>query len=193
MSVIVQLCPWPHVSFITVLPHTVFHVTHLRLVSRLVLCKFRDSKLKLYFSVVRPVVTYACETSILKETVTNRLMVFERKILRKIFGPTYGSGSWRIKTNQELDKIIKHKNIINFTRAQRLGRYGHIEAMQETRMVKVIHSWKPISKRPTGRPKIRWEDNVKIDVQKLKVPNWKTFVQDGRRWKEVVEKAKTLH
>jgi len=57
-------------------------------------------------------------------------------------------------------------------------------------MVKAIHAWKPISKRPMGRPKIRWENDVK-DIQRLKVPNWKTFVQD--RWKEVVEKAKTLH
>jgi len=112
--------------------------------------------------------------------------------LRKIFGPTYENGSWRIKTKQELDKIIKHKNIINFARAQRLGWYGHIERMQETRMVKAIHSWKPISKKPSGRPKIRSEDDVKKDIQRLKVPNWKTFVQD-RRWKEVVEKAKTLH
>jgi len=47
-------------------------------------------------------------------------MVFERKILRKIFGPTYENGSWRIKTNRELDKLIKQKNIINFARAQRL-------------------------------------------------------------------------
>ena len=120
-------------------------------------------------------------------------MVFDRKILRKIFGPTYENGFWRIKTNQELDKIIKQKNIINFTRAQRLGWHGHIDRTQETRMVKAIHSWKPISKRPTGRPKIRWEDDAKKDIQKLKVPNWKTFVQDRRRWKEVVEKVKILH
>jgi len=98
-----------------------------------------------------------------------------------------------MKTNQELDKIIKHKNTIIFARAQRLGLYGHIERMQETRMVKAIHSWKPISQRPTGTPKIRWEDDVKKDIQKLKVPNWKTFVQDRRRWKEVVKKDKTLH
>ena len=92
-----------------------------------------------------------------------------------------------------MNKIIKHKNIINFARAQRLGWYGHIERMQETRMVKAKHFWKPISKRPTGRPKICWEDDVKKDIQRLKVPNSKTFVQDRRRWKEVVEKAKTLH
>jgi hypothetical protein len=48
------------------------------------------AKLKLYFSTVRPIVTYACETWTLKETITHRLMVFERKILRKLFGPTYG-------------------------------------------------------------------------------------------------------
>jgi hypothetical protein len=119
-------------------------------------------------------------------------MVFERKVLRKIFGPTNENGIWGIKTNQELDKIIKHKNIINFIRAQRLGWLGHIERMQETRMIKAIYSWKPISRRPIGRPKIRWEDDVKKDIQKLKVPNWKTLVQDRRRWKELVERDKTL-
>ena len=62
-----------------------------------------------------------------------------------------------------------------------------------TRMVKAIYSWKPISRRPIGRQKICWEDDVRKDIQKLKVPNWKTLVQDRRRWKEVVEKAKTLH
>jgi hypothetical protein len=61
------------------------------------------------FNWIRPIVTYACETWILKETIIHRLMVFEIKILRKIFGPTYKNGSWRIKTNQELDKIIKYK------------------------------------------------------------------------------------
>jgi len=48
-------------------------------------------------------------------------MVSERKVLRKIFGPTNENGIWRIKTNQYLDKTIKHKDIINFIRAKRLG------------------------------------------------------------------------
>jgi hypothetical protein len=43
-----------------------------------------------------------------------------------------------------------------------------------------------------GIPKARWEDDVRKDIQKLKVPNWKTLVQDGRRWKKLVEKAKNL-
>jgi hypothetical protein len=103
-----------------------------------------------------------------KEAITHGLMVFERKVLRKIFGPTYENGTWRIKTNQELDKIIKHKNTTNFARAQRLGWVGHIERMQETKMFKAIHSWIPISKRPTGKPKTRWEDDAKKDILKLK-------------------------
>jgi len=92
-----------------------------------------------------------------------------------------------------LDKIIKHKDIMNFIRAQRLGWLGHIERMQETRMVKAVYSWKPIPKSPIGRPTTRREDDVRKDIQKSKVPNWKTLVQDRRRWKELFEKAKTLH
>jgi len=63
--------------------------------------------MKLYWSIIRPIVTYACETWVLKETTENKLMVFERKVLRKIFGPTKErDGTWQIKTNDELDKLM---------------------------------------------------------------------------------------
>jgi hypothetical protein len=65
-----------------------------------------------------------------------------------------------LKTNQGLDEIIKLKNIMNSIRAQRLSWLGHIERMQGTRMVKAIYCWKPISRRPIGRPKTRWVDDV---------------------------------
>jgi hypothetical protein len=62
----------------------------------------KRSKLKLYWSVIRPVVTYACETWVLKENVIQKLMIFERKVLSKIFGSTkQQNGLWRIKTNEE--------------------------------------------------------------------------------------------
>jgi hypothetical protein len=54
-------------------------------------------------------VTYASETWVLKETVIQKLLVFERKILRRIFGSTKENQIWRVKTNEELDKLIKHK------------------------------------------------------------------------------------
>jgi len=59
-------------------------------------------------------------------------------------------------------------------------------------MVKAIYSWKPISRRPIRRPKKRWVDDVRKDIQKLKLPNWKTLDQDRGRWGKLVEKAKTL-
>ena len=49
------------------------------------------------------------------------LLVFERKILRKIFGPTKENQIWRVKTNEELDKLMKHTNIFNYIKAQRLS------------------------------------------------------------------------
>jgi len=67
---------------------------------------------------IAPLVAYACEKWTWKETIINRLMVFERKILRKIFSPNYENGSWRIKTNQEQDKLIKYKDVMYFAKAQ---------------------------------------------------------------------------
>jgi len=56
-------------------------------------------------------VTHASETWVLKETTIQKLLVFERKISRRMLGPTKENQIWRIKTNEELDKLIKHKNI----------------------------------------------------------------------------------
>jgi len=61
---------------------------------------YKKLKMKLYWSITRPVVTYGCEMWVLKETLKNKLMVFERKVLRKIFGPTKErDGTCSIKTN----------------------------------------------------------------------------------------------
>jgi hypothetical protein len=67
-----------------------------------------QSKLKLYRTVIRPIVTYASEIWVMKETIIQKLSVFERKILRRIFGSTKENQIWRVKTNEELDKLIKH-------------------------------------------------------------------------------------
>jgi hypothetical protein len=114
------------------------------------------------------------------------LVVFFAHFFSRITGDTV----YRLR--EELDEIMKRKNIINFIRTQRLSWLGHIERMQGTRMLKAIYCWKPMSRRPIGRPKTRWVNDVRKDVQKLKVPIWKTLVQDRGRWRELVEKAKTL-
>jgi hypothetical protein len=59
-------------------------------------------------------------------------MVFERKVLGKMFGPTRErDGTWRIKANDELDKLVRHKNIINHIKAQILIWVGHLHRMPE--------------------------------------------------------------
>jgi len=153
----------------------------------------KHSKLKLYRTVIRPIVTYASETWVLKETIIQKLLVFEKKILRRIFGLTKENQIRRVKTNEELDKLIKHKNIINYIKAQRLSWFGHVQRMPDTRTVKKIFNWKPLSKRSQGRPKYRWEDNIKQDICQLKIQNWIACVQDRGKWKEVVEKVKTFN
>jgi hypothetical protein len=121
----------------------------------------------LYWSIIRPVVIYACETWVLKETIKNKAMIFERKVLKKIFGPTKErDGTWRIKTNDELDKLIRHKNIINHIKAQRLRRFGHLHRMPEERIVQKVYKWKPMLIRPQGRPRNRWEDDIRNDMKK---------------------------
>ena len=92
--------------------------------------------------------------------VIQKLLDFKRKILRGIFGPTKENQTWRIKNNEELDKLIKHENIVKYIKAQRLSWFGHIQRMLETRAAKKILKWNPLATRPRGRPKYRWEDNI---------------------------------
>ena len=121
-------------------------------------------------------------------------MIFERKIMRKILGPTRTEdGYWRIKTNQEISDTLKGQNIIGFIKKQRLKWLGHVERMTEDNNVKKIKRWKPMSKRPKGRPKLRWEDDVSEDIKGMNLQNWRNLAQDRERWKKVVEQAKTLN
>jgi len=76
--------------------------------------------------------------------------------MRKIFGPTRtNDGYWRIKTNQEINVILKEKTIIGFIKKQRLNWLGHVECMAEDNIVQKIKRWKPMSKRPIRIPKTR--------------------------------------
>jgi hypothetical protein len=120
--------------------------------------------------------------------------MFERKIMRKINGPTRtADGYWRIKTNQELNDTLKGQNIIGFIKKQRLSWLGHIERMTDENTVQKIKKWKPMSKQPIRRPNTRWEDDMLGDIRRLNVNNWKKVAQDRDRWKEIDERARTLH
>ena len=70
---------------------------------------------------------------------------------------------------------------------------GHVEDMAEDNNVQKIKRWKPMSKRPIGRPKKRWEDDVLEDIKSMDVRNWKKVLQNGDSWKKVAEQARTLY
>jgi len=78
--------------------------------------------------------------------------------------------------------------MINYVKAQILSWFGYINRMPETSTVKRIHKWKPF----TGRPKSRWEDDVRNDLKKMKLMKWAEQVQDRLKWSDIVEKAKVL-
>jgi hypothetical protein len=64
--------------------------------------------------------------------------------------------------------------------------------MPETSIVKKIYKWKPFIRKSVGRPKSRWEDDVRNDLKKMKLIKWAGQVQDRLKWKDTVQKAKTL-
>jgi hypothetical protein len=125
-------------------------------------------------------------------TEQNRVRFFERRVLRKIYGPTLDKdGTWGIKTNEELENLIKKKNIVRFIISQRLRWVAHVIRMDTTRTVKKLTEWEPCSSRHVGRPRLRWLDQVEEDLKKMKVRNWREKCKDRRLWNEILKQAKT--
>jgi len=89
----------------------------------------RSSKLQIYRTSVRPVVTCGSELWTLTVEEEIALAVFERKILRKIYGPVKENKLWRIRRNDELEAVIKGENIVRFIKYQRIRWFGHKERM----------------------------------------------------------------
>jgi hypothetical protein len=98
----------------------------------------RNNKLKLHLTLIRTIVTYGAKTWARTESELQKLLIFERKILRKIYGPVEDQDTWRIRTNSELDTLTGGVNIVRYIKAQRLRWFGHIQRMEHDRMVKKL-------------------------------------------------------
>ena len=147
----------------------------------------KKSKIKLYKALIRPAAVYGFECWVLSENIKHKLLVFERRILRRIFGPTQkADGEWRLKTNEELENAIRYENIVRHIKSKRLSWLGHVE-----RMPKTIYKCKPYATRPRGRPRLRWEDDVGNDLRTMGVKNWKQRAQERKQWKKIIEQDKT--
>jgi hypothetical protein len=93
-------------------------------------------------------------------------------------------GTWRIRNNEEIVLLIKHADIVRYIKA-------HILRMDKQRTVKRITEWRPIAVRRIGRPRLRWEDDVRADLEKMRIQNWSKMARDREVWKRIVEHAKT--
>ncbi|KAJ4438956.1 hypothetical protein ANN_14910 [Periplaneta americana] len=109
---------------------------------------------------------YGCETWTLTLREKQRLRVFENKVLRKIFGAKRDevTGEWRKLHNAELHALHSSPDIIRTIKSRRLRWAGHVARMGEPRNAYRVLVGRPEGKRPLGRPRRRWEDNIKMDL-----------------------------
>jgi hypothetical protein len=96
----------------------------------------RNTKVRMYRTIIRPVVTYGSETWCPTANDERSLRTRERKVLRKIYGPVYDNGIWRIRTNKELMALYQELDIVTEIKKARLRWVAHVERMSEDRVIK---------------------------------------------------------
>jgi hypothetical protein len=95
------------------------------------------------------------------------LLVFERKIFRRIYGPKHENGEWKSGTNRELEEMNKGENIVKWIKGQRIIWLGHLEKMEEDRMPKKIFTQELEGTRQRGIPRKGWKEEEERDLQVL--------------------------
>ena len=95
--------------------------------------------------------------------------MFENSVLRRMFGPRRYevTREWRRLYNEELNSLYSSSNIVRMIKSRRLRWAGHAARMGERRVVYRVLVGKPERKRPLKRPRRRWEDNIKKDLQEI--------------------------
>jgi hypothetical protein len=129
----------------------------------------KSIKIRIYNTIILPVVLYGCETWSLTLREEHKLRVFENRLLRKIFGPRRDevTGDWRELHNEKFHNLYSSPNTIKMIKSRRMRWAGHVARMGETRNEYRILVEKPEGKRPLKRPRRRWVDNIKMDVREI--------------------------
>jgi hypothetical protein len=156
----------------------------------------KNVKVRIYKTIILPVVLYGCETWSLTVRVEHELRVFENRILRRIFGPKRDrvTGGWRKLHNEELHNLYSSQSIIRITKSRRMRWAGHAAGMGEKRNVSRLLVGNLEGKRPLGRLRRRWIDNIKMDLLQigLNVVDWIGLAQDRYTWKALVNVVMNL-
>jgi hypothetical protein len=146
----------------------------------------KNLKIRIYKTVILPVVLYGCGTWSLTLMEEQRQGVFENRVLRRIFGPKRDevTGEWRKLHTEELHDLYFSPNIIRIIKARRMRWEGHVARMGKKRNAYRLLVGKPEGGRPIGRPRRRWLNNIRMDLAEVGwgVVDWIGLAQDrGRR------------
>jgi hypothetical protein len=140
-------------------------------------------------NLILPVVLYRCKTRSLTLREEHRLSVFENRDLRRIFGPKRDevTGGWRKLHNAELHNLYSSPSIIRIIKP-RMRWEGHVARMGEKTNGYRILVGKQEGKRSLGRPKLRWVDNIKMDLREIGWDglDWIDMAQDRNQWRALV-------
>ena len=122
--------------------------------------------------------------------------MFENMVLRRIFGPRRDeiTGKWRRLHNEVLNDLYSSTNIVRVIKSRRMRWAGHVARMGEERGVYGILVGKPEGRRPPGRPRPRWVDNIMMDLQEVGCGYmvWIGLVQDRDGWRTLVSAVMNL-
>jgi hypothetical protein len=121
--------------------------------------------------------------------------VFENRVLRRIFGSTRDevTGEWKKLHNRELHNLYSSPGIIGQIKSRRMRWAGHVARMGEGRNVYRVLVGKPEGKRPLGRPRRRWEDGIKMDLEiGWGCVEWIHLAEDRDRWRALVNAMMNL-
>ena len=125
-----------------------------------------------------------------------RLRVFENRVLRRVFGPKWDevTGEWRKLHNEELSDLYSLPNIVRVVKSRRMRWAGHVARMGDGRGVHRVLVGKPEGRRPLRRPRRRWEDNIKMDLEEVggDCGDWMVLVHDRERWRALVSTVRNL-
>jgi hypothetical protein len=156
----------------------------------------KNLKIKMYRTIILPVVFYECETWSLTLREERKLMVFENMVLRRIFGSKSDgvTGEWRRLHKEELNDLYYSPNIVRVIKSRRMRWAGHVACVGEERGG--IGSWwgEPDGKIPLGRHGHRWVDNIRMDLQEVGCGymDWIGLAQDSDSWRTVVSAVMNL-
>ena len=155
--------------------------------SKILRSKFvrRNTKLKIYKTLVIPVLMYGADSWTLSEADKNMLGVFERKVLRMIFGPVCVNNEWRSRYNQ----LYNDTEIVDRIRKQKLRWIGHVYIMQDDKPARKIAFVKPTGSRRQGGQKLRWLDCAEKHLASKGITNWRTLAEDRQGWRNVIDRS----